>query len=56
MDFSAGGFEGLPSCIRALTSNNGAEDGIRTRDPHLGEVWIFVHQVVASPLASDSST
>src|ERR1700683_3118144 len=31
-----------------------AEDGIRTRDPHLGKVWVFVHPVVASPMASDS--
>jgi hypothetical protein len=26
-----------------------AEDGIRTRDPHLGKVFEFVHGVMASP-------
>ena len=29
---------------------DGAEDGIRTRDPHLGKVFEFVHGVLASPL------
>jgi hypothetical protein len=29
----------------------GAEDGIRTRDPHLGKVFEFVHGVLASPLS-----
>ena len=28
-----------------LTCYNGAEDGIRTRDPHLGKVFEFVHGV-----------
>ena len=28
-----------------------AEDGIRTRDPHLGKVFEFVHGVQASPLS-----
>jgi hypothetical protein len=31
--------EGLKKLL--LTSNNGAEDGIRTRDPHLGKVMRY---------------
>src|SRR6185437_13571769 len=30
---------------------DGAEDGIRTRDPHLGKVFEFVYGVQASPLS-----
>src|ERR1700722_20435276 len=33
-----------------LTWYDGAKDGIRTRDPHLGKVFEFVHGVMASPL------
>ena len=32
----------------------GAEDGIRTRDPHLGKVIVFVHGVHPSPLGCDT--
>ena len=34
-----------------LTCFDGAEDGIRTRDPHLGKVCEFVHGVSVSPLS-----
>jgi hypothetical protein len=33
----------------SLTCYVGAEDGIRTRDPHLGKVFELVHSVLASP-------
>lgn len=33
-----------------LTCNKGAEDGIRSRDPHLGEVFEFVSGIRTSPL------
>ena len=33
---------------------SGADDGIRTRDPHLGRVILFVHRVRPSPLACES--
>jgi hypothetical protein len=33
---------GGPSINIALTCSDGAEDGIRTRDPHLGKVRVFV--------------
>jgi hypothetical protein len=36
---------------RLLSLTLGAEDGIRTRDPHLGKVAVFVHGVLSSPLA-----
>jgi len=36
---------------RPLTCHLGAEDGNRTRDPHLGKVFEFVHGVPASPLS-----
>ena len=32
-----------------LTCSDGAEDGIRTRDPHLGKVFEFVHGVLVTP-------
>jgi hypothetical protein len=34
----------------------GAEDGIRTRDPHLGKVFEIVYDVRASPLNCTPST
>ena len=33
---------------------SGADDGIRTRDPHLGKVILFVHAVLASLLGCRS--
>ena len=36
----------------ALTRDfDGPEDGIRTRDPHLGKVMVFVRGVQPSPLS-----
>jgi hypothetical protein len=32
----------------------GVEDGIRTREPHLGKVMDLVHDVLVSPLACGS--
>jgi hypothetical protein len=37
-----------------LTWYDGAEDGIRTRDPHLGKVVFFVSVVGPAPLACGS--
>ena len=37
-----------------LTCHYGAEDGIRTRDPHLGKVMDLVHLVPATPLECGS--
>ena len=34
-----------------LTCYDGAEDGIRTRDPHLGKVIEFVYGVLGCPLS-----
>ena len=37
--------------LRCLARSQRAEDGIRTRDPHLGKVFEFVYGVTASPVS-----
>ena len=43
-------------CLRSAATWTffGADDGIRTLDPHLGKVIVFVHQVRANRLACSS--
>jgi hypothetical protein len=47
------GAQGVPN-IPIYLDFLGADDGIRTRDPHLGKVMMFVLGVRCSPLTSST--